>query len=268
MKNIKAIVGLVIVVILVIAVVLGLKKNEQASSGGSADEKVIRVGTTAQTYPNSYKDDAGNLKGFDVELTEAVAKDLGYKVEWKIIGDVPGLLSAIDSKKIDTVANGITILPEREKLYDFSKPVGYYAAQIAVKTDSPYHSVADLEGKTVSGTLGSSNITLLEDYNSKVNIKTYDDRSAVFTDADKGTVDGVVNQRQFLQQTIKEQKLDLRIIDEVIGWNVSAYPFAKTKEGQNLKSDFNKTIKKLQKDGTITKLSKKYYGEDVSKKSE
>lgn len=222
----------------------------------------------AQTFPNSFKKDNGELTGFDIELTEAIANELGYSVDWEIIGDVPGLLSALDAGKIDSVANAITILPERKEKYDFSTPVGYYAAEIAVKNNSEFQSVSDLEGKTISATLGSSNVTLLKEYNPKVNIKTYDDRSAIFTDADNGVVDGVVNQKQFLKQTIEEQGLDLRIIDEVVGWNESAYPFAKTKEGDTLKKEFNQAITKLQEDGTLARISEKYYGEDITEKAE
>lgn len=270
-RNIKAIFAVIIVVALGVAAYFGTQTKSSSvaptsSSTSSNAEKTITVGTTAQTYPNSFKDADGNLTGFDIELTEAIAKELGYKVDWEIIGDVPGLLSAVDSGKIDTVANAITILPERKEKYDFSTIVGYYAAEIAVKNDSNYKSVSDLEGKTVSATLGSSNISLLENYNPNVTIKTYDDRSAVFTDANNGTVDGVLNQKQFLQQTIEKQGLDLRIIDEVVGWNESAYPFAKTDDGKNLKEQFNDAITKLKDDGTLTKISEKYYGEDITEK--
>lgn len=270
-KNVKPIIALLIVVVLAVAAYFGFSGNNSSkaiSSSSSSESKTITVGTTGQTYPNTYYDDDDNLTGFDIEVTEAIAEKLGYQIEWEIIGDVPGLLTAVDSGKIDTVANAVTVLPEREETYDFSNTVAYYAAQIAVKTDSDYQSVSDLDGKTVSATLGSSNITLLEAYDPNVNIKTYDDRSAVFSDANNGVVDGVLNQRQFLQQTIKEQNLDLRIIDENIGWNEAAYPFAKTDEGSDLRKEFNSALKELDEDGTLAELSDKYFGENVTVKED
>ena len=151
--------------------------------------------------------------------------------------------------------------------YQFSNTFAYYAAQVAVPKDSSVKSLKDLEGKTVSATLGSSNIALLKAYDSKIKIKTYDDRNAIFTDANNGTVAGVLNQRQFLQQTIKKQNLNLRIVKGVAGWNNEAYPFQKSSEGTALKKKFNQALKELKADGTISKLSKQYYGEDVTKKS-
>ena len=231
-----------------------------------AASKTITVGTTAQTYPNSYRSN-GKLTGFDIALTKAVAKKLGYKVKFKVIGDVPALLESVKSGKIDTVANAVTVNAERKKTYQFSNTFAYYAAQVAVPKDSSVKSLKDLEGKTVSATLGSSNIALLKAYDSKIKIKTYDDRNAIFTDANNGTVAGVLNQRQFLQQTIKKQNLNLRIVKGVAGWNNEAYPFQKSSEGTALKKKFNQALKELKADGTISKLSKQYYGEDVTKKS-
>ena len=55
--------------------------------------------------------------------------------------------------------------------------------------------------------------------------------------------------------------------NENIGWNKAAYPFAKTDNGKDLQKKFNKALQELQKDGTLTKLSQKYFNEDVTKKT-
>lgn len=241
-------------------ILAGCSSNSRAS-----ESKTITVGTTAQTYPNSYKKN-DKLTGFDIDVTNAVAKKIGYKVKWKVIGDVPGLFGALDSGKVQTIANAVTVLPAREKNYDFSNNYSYYAAQIAVPKNSTAKSVKDLDGKTVSATIGSSNIDLLKKYDSKVNIKSYDDRNGVFTDAASGKVAGVLNQRQFLQTTIKKQNLNLRIINENIGMNKAAFPFKKnSSESKKLRQKFNKALKELEKDGTLKKLSEKYFNEDVTK---
>lgn len=251
-----------IIFFLTIVLVLVATQNVQAST-----EKTITIGTTAQTYPNSYKKN-NSLTGFDVDVAKAIGKKLGYKVKFKIVGDLPGLFGELDSGGIDTIANAVTVLPARTKNYNFSNVYSYYAAQIAVKKDSKYKTIKDLEGQTVSATIGSSNITLLKKYDSKIKIKSYDDRNAVFTDANNGTVSGVLNQRQFLQQTIKKQNLDLRIVKGVAGWNKAAFPFKKDAQGKKLQKKFNKALSELKKNGTLVKLSKKYFsGEDVTKES-
>ena len=118
---------------------------------------------------------------------------MGDKVKFKVVGDIPSLFGELDKGSIDTIANSVTVLPERQKKYNFSPVYSYYPAQIAVKKDSKYKTVKDLEGKTVSATVGSSNIDLLKKYDSKIKIKKYADRNAVFTDANNGTIAEVVN---------------------------------------------------------------------------
>ncbi len=98
-----------------------------------AHAETLTVGTTAQTYPTSYKK-GDKLTGFDVAVTKAVAKEMGDKVKFKVVGDIPSLFGELDKGSIDTIANSVTVLPEREKKYSFSPVYSYYAAQIAVKS--------------------------------------------------------------------------------------------------------------------------------------
>ncbi len=94
--------------------------------------ETLTVGTTAQTYPTSYKK-GDKLTGFDIAVTKAVAKEMGDKVKFKVVGDIPSLFGELDKGSIDTIANSVTVLPERQKKYNFSPVYSYYPAQIAVK---------------------------------------------------------------------------------------------------------------------------------------
>lgn len=96
---------------------------------------------------------------------------MGDKVKFKVVGDIPSLFGELDKGSIDTIANSVTVLLERQKKYNFSPVYSYYAAQITVKKDSKYKTIKDLEGKTVSATVGSSNIDLLKKYDPKIKIK-------------------------------------------------------------------------------------------------
>ncbi|MFD1484783.1 transporter substrate-binding domain-containing protein [Lacticaseibacillus baoqingensis] len=250
---------------LVVTAALALTVLAGCGQQSASSQKKLVVGTTEQTYPNSYKKN-GKLAGFDIDVTNAIAKKMGYQVTWKVIGDVPGLFGALDSNKVDTIANAVTVLPARKKTYAFSDNYAYDPGQIAVPTSSSAKSVKDLEGKTVSATLGSSNIDLLKKYDPKVNVKPYDDRNGVFTDANNGKVAGVLNQRQLLRTTIKKQNLKLRILSDKIGINETAFPFKKgDAKADKLRTKYNQALKALAKDGTLKKLSVKYFGEDITK---
>jgi putative amino-acid transport system substrate-binding protein len=87
--------------------------NSSASSDSAASEKVLKVGSTGQSFPNGYKE-GDKLVGFDVELAEKIAGNLGYKIEW-VTTDFSGLMAQLESGRIDTVANAVAITEERSE---------------------------------------------------------------------------------------------------------------------------------------------------------
>ena len=133
--------------------------NEES---GDSNKKVLRAGSTAQSYPNGYEED-GKLVGFDVEVFEKIASDLGYDVEW-VKTDFAGLMGQLETGKIDTVANFVAVTDERKAKYNFSEPYAYAGATIVTNKDNDFDSLDDLKGKTVSGVLGSKNVKKLENF--------------------------------------------------------------------------------------------------------
>ncbi|OQP18627.1 amino acid ABC transporter substrate-binding protein, partial [Bacillus stratosphericus] len=77
MKNKKWLVVLFAAMLAVLAACGGGNQSE------GKDEKVLKVGATGKSYPFAYKEN-GKLVGFDVEVTEAIAKKLGYKLDWQL----------------------------------------------------------------------------------------------------------------------------------------------------------------------------------------
>lgn len=90
-------------------------------AGCSSDNKkgTIVVGTTGQSYPNSYEKD-GKLVGYDIEVFEKAAKKEGYKVKW-VKADFSGIMGQLDSGRVDSVANAVAVTDERKEKYQFSE---------------------------------------------------------------------------------------------------------------------------------------------------
>ncbi len=95
-----------------------------------------------------------------LKLLKRLLKKAGYKVEWSV-SDFEGLFGLLDSGRIDTIANELSVSPERKKKYDFSIPYVYSGSVFAVKKDNnTIKSIEDLKGKTVGvglGTAGNKN---------------------------------------------------------------------------------------------------------------
>ena len=79
---------------------------------------VLRVGTTGDYAPFS-EDRGGELRGLDIELAQALAKDWGLRVVF-VRTSWPSLMTDLGQRRFDLAASGISITPERQQLADFS----------------------------------------------------------------------------------------------------------------------------------------------------
>jgi len=243
--------------------------QDVAQPSQPAEKKVLRAGSTGMSYPNSYKE-GDKLVGFDVEVLETIAANLGYTVEW-VNTDFSGLMGQLDVGKIDTVANVVAITEERKEKYYFTDPYSYAGVTIVTHADNTHiNTLDDLKGKTVAGVLGSQNVKNLQkfDVNGEIKIRTYENRDGAQNDVLNKRVDGYVQSKANLLAEIKKNNLPLKFVGEPFHYEDVGFPFQKTEENKALIEQINAEIKKLREDGTLKRLSEKYFGEDITTKAE
>lgn len=235
------------------------------SDNNPISENIIKVGTTAQSFPNSYKD-GEKLVGFDVEVIEAIADKMNYEVEW-VITDFSGLMGQLEGKAVDTVANQVVITPERRERYHFSAPYSYGGITIITNLENDYNSLDDLKGKTVGGVLGSQNTDALKEYDPEINIKLYETRESAWNDVVMNRIDGYVNIKPNLIANMKQTGQELKFVGDPFSYQEIGFPFSKNERGQEFAEKFNQAITDLNNDGTIKRISEKYFdGVDISRK--
>lgn len=256
-------IALVSIVLGILAVAAFFVVSPQGKA--NADSKTITFGATGTSFPTAYKQN-NKLQGFDVDVANTVAKRLGYKTKW-VTSDFDGLFGSIDNGKIDTIPNDVAITSQRSKKYLFTKPYNYEATAVAVLKSSNFKTIKDLEGHKVAGVIASNNTTALKKYDKKIDVKTYETRDQAYSALSSGHVSGMVNTRPILKATIKEKKLDWKVVKGSAAETKIAFPFKKDARGKKLQKQFNKELTKMRKDGTLAKISKKYYGYDTTKSS-
>jgi len=119
------------------------------STTGFAGEKIIN-GIDANFPPFAYIDKAGEPSGFDVESMEWIAQKMGFEVEHKPI-DWDGIITSLLIKKIDVIASGMSITPDRAKKVDFSIPYWEIKQVLVVKEDSDATVDGLLKGNKIIG---------------------------------------------------------------------------------------------------------------------
>ncbi|UKA64746.1 amino acid ABC transporter substrate-binding protein [Arthrobacter sp. FW306-04-A] len=243
--------------------------SPSSTSGGDTSLSAIKskgeiVIATEGTYrPFSFHENgAGPLTGFDVEIAQAVAGKLGVKATFQET-QFDGIFAGLDSKRFDTIANQISINPERTGKYDFSAPYTVSNGVVVTKSDNTsINSFADLKGKTTAQSLTSNFYKMAVD--AGANVQAVEGWAQAATLVRQGRVDATVNDKlTYLDYAKATPDSGLRIAAETTDKTQSALVFRKG--STELKAAVDKALTDLQADGTLAKISQKYFGADVTK---
>ncbi|KZL20653.1 putative amino-acid-binding protein YxeM precursor [Pseudovibrio axinellae] len=229
-----------------------------------AQAETIRVGMSGGYFPFTFvKQDV--LQGFEVDVARAIVEQTGDDVEF-VTMSFSGLIGALEAGRIDTVANQITITPEREQKFTFSQPYVYDGAQVVVKAgNAEISGVEDLKGKSVAVNLGSNFEALLRElpYADEIQIKTYD--SNLEQETALGRVDAFVMDRVSASQVIKETPLPLALAGSPFSEIRNALPFRSDEDGKALAAKVDVAITELKQSGKLAEISEKWFGADITK---
>ncbi|MGK7654397.1 amino acid ABC transporter substrate-binding protein [Roseovarius sp. B08] len=228
-----------------------------------AEDAALTVGMSGGYFPFTFvRQDV--LQGFEVDVMNAVGEKAGLDIQFETMS-FSGLIGALDAGRIDTIANQITITPEREAKFAFTEPYVIDGAQVVTrKGNDAIAGVEDLRGKIVAVNLGSNFEQLLRDlpFADEVEIRTYE--SNIEQDTALGRVDAFVMDRVSSAQVIKESPLPLQLAGEPFSEIRNALPFRDDEEGRVLRDKVDAALATLRKDGTLSEISEKWFGSDIT----
>ena len=213
-RRIRSGLGLMVALLVFLPVVLvGLLAGPAQAADDPGSGRVVRVGTEGTYPPFTYIDPrTSQLTGYDVEVIKAVAKEAGWRLKF-VQTQFDAIFPALDSKRIDVIANQVTINPEREARYLFTKPYTYSHGVIVVaKGNDDITSLADLKGKTTAQSETSNWAQVAKDAGAKV--KSVEDFAQAVALLTQGRVDAIVNDNiavlDYLASTKTDQDQDHR----------------------------------------------------------
>jgi len=224
----------------------------------------LRVGLEGTYPPFSFQDEKGKLTGFEVEFAQALAQHLGVKADLRPT-KWDGMLASLDSKRIDVVINQVTISPERKKKYDFSTPYTISGVQaLTLKQNAAgITKPDDLSGKKVGVGLGSNYEQWLRDNVKGVDIRTYDDDPTKYQDLRSKRIDAILVDRLAALDLVKKTGDTMAVAGPAFSRLESGV--ALRKGNDDLLKAIDTAIADMQKDGSLSKLSEKWFGADVTK---
>lgn len=226
-------------------------------------EGTLTVCTHLPYEPFQYTE-GGEVVGFDVDLMDLVAEELG--VEQKIF-DTPfeGIQSgqALNTGKCDVAAAGMTITDERARVIDFSDPYFDATQALLVKKGSGIASLEDLSGKSLAVQEGTTGALYAQDNApDDVELRSFEDLALLQTAVKTGQVDAGINDNGVLFDYVQDNP-DLEVSTEFD--TGEQYGFAVKKDGNDsLLDTINEVLATAQEDGTYDDIYEKWFGEAPS----
>ncbi|WP_173917295.1 transporter substrate-binding domain-containing protein [Halobacillus sp. Marseille-Q1614] len=266
--------GILTILILLFSVVLiacgteGSEESNESSESSSSkwdeikeDGKLV-VGTSGTLYPASFYPEGSNeLTGYDVEVMKEIANRLDLELSFEEYG-VDGLLSAIESGRVDMVINDMEITESRKESFNFSEPYKYSYSTMIVREDdlSGIETLEDIEGKRHGGGATTVFAQIAEHYGAEIVSYGNVANDVYLRDVENGNTDLIIN--DYYLQTLALKALP--DIDVTLHPDLKFHPtesaIVMPNGEEELKTKIDETLQKMRKDGTLTELSKEFFG--------
>lgn len=236
----------------------GSKKDQSVM-----DKKEFVMGLDDTFAPMGFKNDQGEIVGFDVELAKEVAKRLDLEVTFQNV-DWDFKEDELKAGNIDCIWNGYSITEERKNEVLFSDAYLNNRQLIIVLKESGITSKKDLAGKVVSVQKNSSAYDAVSSDKTFVTtlknqeIIQYDTNNDCFMDLEAGRSDAIVVDEVLARYYIKQQKNDIyAILEEDFGKEEYAVGFRKT--DTDFADAINQALKEMKNDGTFEEIRNRWF---------
>ena len=229
-------------------------------------DKILKDGyitfATEGTYaPYSFHNDAGDLVGFDVEIAQAIAEEIGVEARFTET-QWDGIIAGLDAEKYDAISNQVSITDERKEKYLFSDPYTYvYGAVIVEESNDEIKSFEDLDGKDVALTVTSNWADVARSYGGEI-VSTNGFSESIQLVL-QGRADATVNDNvTFLD--FKANQPDAKAKIAATSTEATESAILIRKGDDKLQEAINTALASLKSKGKLTEISIKYFGEDIT----
>jgi len=243
------------VVLLLILAVVAASGCTSSKSRKLVKEGYLTIGTEAEFAPFEVRLENGSFYGFDIALGEAIAKELGLKVDY-IDTDFAGIILSLNSGKFDIAMSAMTITEERKKSINFSDPYFDTGLSLAVPANSPVQKLDDLNGKIVGVQLGTTGDLYASSLKNVKEVKRYPHAPDAFLDMKNGKVDAVINDDVVSKPIVAKDPNSFKIISGLL--TIEQYGIAVPKDNEALLQKINAALKKIKENGTYDQIYDQY----------
>ena len=235
------------------------------TSCGKSTQKKFVVGFDKEFPPMGFVEKDGSYAGFDLDVAQECAKRMGMEyVAQPIAWDSKD--QELKSGNISCIWNGFTMTEERKSQYEWSSAYMKNQQVVVVKNDSTVKSLADLAGLKVCVQKDSSGLEAVEgkpelkaSFKELVHVDSY---LNAMMELESGSVDAIVMDEIVARYQIKTSGKPFVVLDESI--SSEEYGVGFLKGNTQLRDQVQKTLEEMAKDGSLAKISQKWFGSDIT----
>lgn len=250
--------------LVMIVVLSGCGGKEEASGNGKnsvlnriEESKVLKVGFEGTYPPFNFLDDNEKYNGFDVDISNEIAKRLGVKAEF-VATKWDSLLGGLKSDKFDIIIGQMSVTEERKKSVDFTDPYVVTGSVLVTRKDTNDIKVLeDIKGKNV-GVGGGTTFEEVANSVDGANVKLYKSVNDYITDLMNNRLDVIINDQLLMSFNIKEKDLPIKITSEIL--NKDEIGMAIKKDNEDFVKKVNSILAEMKEDGTYNEIYKKWFG--------
>ena len=234
------------------------------SDCGAKADNVLTVGVDDTYPPMEYRDESGNMTGFDVEMAKALGESMGMEVKFQSVA-WEGIFGGLDVDKYDCIISSVSMTPERLENYEFTTPYLANGQVIVVKPgDESIKEAKDLASKKVgvqAGTTADTSVTKYEQEHG-IDLTRYDEIIQTFAAMETGRIDCIVVDYAVaidysMKHPDKYQISSVQLTNEPIAICIK-------KGNVEMKNKLQKALDDVRSKGILSDLSIKYLGEDYT----
>lgn len=252
MKKGNKIISLLLVAACMTTLFVGCGSQATESDSKSGADTLV-MATNAAFPPYEYVEN-GEYVGIDVEIAQAIAKELGLELEIKDV-EFGSIVAGVQSGKYDMGMAGMTVTEDRKKSVNFTNTYATAVQSIIVPNGSAIASVDDLSADYKIGVQQDTtgDIYASEEYGDAV--VRYKNGADAVQALVSGKVDCVIIDNEPAKSFVVAND-GLEILDSA--YAEEEYAIAIAKENEELLGQINDALAKLQADGTLDSIVSKY----------
>jgi polar amino acid transport system substrate-binding protein len=222
--------------------------------------KMVRIGTSPFNIP--FESALGSkVEGYDVDLGEEIAKDLGYPTQWVKINEFDKTFESLKNGEIEMIISAVAITEERKREFVFSDPYFDSGNTIARRRDNrAIKDLASLAGKRVGVQTGRTGGTFMSIQKEVANVtltefQTLDDALGALN---RGEIDAVVGDEPIITYSINKS-YGTNVITTGAVLTHNQYAVVVRPEETKLLAKINETIARLKSANTLTVWREKWF---------